>query len=105
MFLTCRNDPDAKGAGKQSFFWTVWIYTTIYLSPPDEPMDDLAEHAIPSDTHHPEPRVKIMSQQVDEPYVCIIEEGKRISATNPNPALLLNSTILYNEILSFSQTV
>lgn len=74
-FLTCRNDPNAKGAGKQSFFRTVWIYTAIYLGPPDESVDDLAEHAIPSDTHHPEPRVKIVSQQVDEPYECITEEG------------------------------
>lgn len=54
MSLTCRDDADAKGAGRQSFLRTVWVHAAVHLRPPDQAVDDLAEHAIPSDTHHPE---------------------------------------------------
>lgn len=53
-FLTCRNDADPKRTGKQSFIRTVWIDAAVHLRPPDEPMDDLTEHPISSDTNHPE---------------------------------------------------
>lgn len=54
VFLTCRNDSNTERAGKQSFIRTVWIYAAVDLRPPDQPVDDLTEHAVPSDTHHPE---------------------------------------------------
>lgn len=57
MILTCRDDSDAKGAGRQSFLGTVGVQAAVQLRPPDQAVDDLAEHAVPSDTHHPERRV------------------------------------------------
>lgn len=58
VFLTCRNDPNAEWAGQQRLIWTVCIYAAVDLRPPDQPMDDLTEHTVSSDTHHAEQRSK-----------------------------------------------
>jgi len=51
-FLTCRNDSNAKQAGRQHFIRTVWIYAAVDLRPPYQTVDDLTKHAVPSHAHH-----------------------------------------------------
>lgn len=50
---TCRNDANPHWAGHQRCSRVVLVHARVPLCPPDEAVQELAEHAVPADTHEP----------------------------------------------------
>lgn len=48
---TCRDDANPEGAGHQHGSGVIGVNASTLLRPPNHPMQHLAEHAIPADTH------------------------------------------------------
>lgn len=51
MYHTCRDDANPEGTGHQHGSGVIGVNASIPLRPPDHPMQHLAEHAIPANTH------------------------------------------------------
>lgn len=48
---TCRDDANPEGAGHQHGSGVIGVNASTLLRPPNHPVQHLAEHTIPADTH------------------------------------------------------